>query len=91
MAYEARPTWRYQWSAIGIILVMLAVVAIAMLYGPGHIGPRITHLVFAAASAVAFYYLLLALYRRLFFGVADPMAVKTLAQRLQGSEPSESV
>lgn len=150
MIYEARPTWRYQWSAIVAILIMLVIIAAATVYGPGHIGPRTTHLVLAAASAVIVYYVLLALYRRLswrylidehniesyhgvlarrvhsirvedlrninvnqtvvqrlldvgdvefssaaggdievvFFGVTDPMAVKTLAQRLQGNAPS---
>jgi uncharacterized membrane protein YdbT with pleckstrin-like domain len=147
MTYEARPTWRYQWSAVGLVLVMLAIAAAAAVYGPAHIGSRITHLVLAATCAVALYYVLLALYRRLswryliddhniesyhgvlarrvhsirvedlrninvtqtvvqrllgvgdvefssaaggevevvFFGVADPMAVKTLAQKLQGN------
>jgi len=146
MPYESRPTWRYQWSSVAIIVGMLAVVMLVQVYGPAHLGTRVTHLAIAAAGAIAVYALLLGVYRRLswrylidehniesyqgvlarrvhsirledlrninvnqtvmqrllgvgdvefssaaggeveviFFGVADPMGVKAMAQRLQG-------
>jgi uncharacterized membrane protein YdbT with pleckstrin-like domain len=150
MQYEARPTWRYQWSAVCAILIMLLIVIAARAYGPEHLGMRATHLVIAASGAIAVYLILLGVYRRLawryliddhniesyhgvlarrvhsirvedlrninvnqtvmqrllgvgdvefssaaggavevvFFGVDDPMAVKVLAQRLQGNAPA---
>ncbi|HKQ30751.1 MAG TPA: PH domain-containing protein [Burkholderiales bacterium] len=146
MAYESRPTWRYQWSAVALIVTMLVVVTLVQVYGPVHLGTRLAHLAIAAAGAIALYSLLLGIYRRfswrylidehniesyhgilarrvhsirlgdlrninvdqtvmqrllgvgdvefssaaggevevVFFGVADPMAVKVLVQRLQG-------
>ena len=65
MPYESRPTWRYQWPAVASILGMLAVVVVAQIYGPAHLGARITHLAIAAAGAIAVYSLLLGVYRRL--------------------------
>jgi uncharacterized membrane protein YdbT with pleckstrin-like domain len=147
MLYESRPTWRYQWFTVISIAVMLCIIVLAQVYGPAHLGVRITHLVVAAAGAIALYSLLLGLYRHLswryliddhniesyqgllarrvhsirvgdlrnvnvnqsvmqrllsvgdvefssaagsdvevvFFGVADPMAVKSLVQRAQGN------
>ena len=65
MHYESRPTWRYQWSAMIGIAGMLAIVALATLYGPTHLGARLTQLVSAAAGALALYLLLLMFYRHL--------------------------
>jgi uncharacterized membrane protein YdbT with pleckstrin-like domain len=145
MHYQARPTWRYQWSAVVTIAVMALIVVLAAVYGPMYFSARLAHLIIAAAAAIALYALLLAAYRRLcwryviddhniesyqgvlarrvhsirledlrninvnqtvmqrllgvgdvefssaaggdvevmFFGVADPMGIKVLAQRLQ--------
>jgi uncharacterized membrane protein YdbT with pleckstrin-like domain len=150
MHYESRPAWRYQWSAVCTAIVMLLVVIAARAYGPLHLGTRLTHLVIAAAGAIAVYAMLLGMYRRMswryliddhniesyqgvlarrvhsirvgdlrninvnqsvmqrllgvgdvefssaaggeveviFFGVDDPMGVKTMAQRLQGGAPA---
>lgn len=150
MQYDARPTWRYQWSAMVGIVAMVLLVGLANFYGPAHVGTRVAHLVSSAAAALALYFLLLMFYRHLawrylideqniesyqgvlarrvhsirigdlrnvnvnqsvmqrllgvgdvefssaaggdvevvFFGVADPMQVKELAQRLQSGAPA---
>jgi uncharacterized membrane protein YdbT with pleckstrin-like domain len=65
MHFDARPAWRYQWSALAGVLAMIVIVGFVNLYGPAHVGLRITHLVSAAAAALAVYFLLLMFYRHL--------------------------
>jgi membrane protein YdbS with pleckstrin-like domain len=65
MHYDARPAWRYQWSAAMSAAAMLAVLGLAKVYGPAHLGERVAHVLLAVAGALAVYFLLLMLYRRL--------------------------
>ena len=65
MHYDARPAWRYQWSAAVSVALMLTVLALADVYGPAHVGERVTHVLLAVTGALAAYFLLLVLYRRL--------------------------
>jgi uncharacterized membrane protein YdbT with pleckstrin-like domain len=65
MHYDARPAWRYQWSAVMSMVAALLMLALVGVYGPAHLGERVTHVVVAAAAALALYFLLLMLYRRL--------------------------
>src|SRR5436190_20779122 len=63
MQYQFRPAWCYQWSAAVGVAAMAAVMALTSLYGPQYVTPRGAHIVFAAALALAVYFVLLALYR----------------------------
>jgi uncharacterized membrane protein YdbT with pleckstrin-like domain len=65
MHYDARPAWRYQWSAVMSAVAALLMLAVVGVYGPAHLGERATHVIVAAAGALALYFLLLMLYRRL--------------------------
>ncbi len=65
MHYQSRPAWCYQWSAVVGIAVALAIVAFTSVYGSAYLGTRVTHLVTAAAGAVALYFVILTLYRHL--------------------------
>jgi membrane protein YdbS with pleckstrin-like domain len=65
MHYDARPAWRYQWSAAASVALMLAALMLAAVYGPAHAGERVTHVLVAVAGALATYFVLLMLYRRL--------------------------
>jgi len=64
MHFESRPAWRYQWSAVAGIAALLAATLLMSMYGPLYLGPRLTHVVCAAAGALALYFFLLMLYRR---------------------------
>ena len=65
MHYDARPAWRYQWSAAVSTAVMLVALGLAGVYGPAHLGVRVTHVLLAVAGALALYFPLLTLYLRL--------------------------
>jgi membrane protein YdbS with pleckstrin-like domain len=63
MNYESRPAWRYQWAAVVAMALMAGAMLLASLYGPTYLGARAAQMVSSAALALAFYFVLLALYR----------------------------
>ena len=64
MHFESRPVWRYQWPALIVSMLTIALAIAIVVLGPTYVGARATQLVASAAGALGLYFALLSAYRR---------------------------